>query len=202
MVGVDLLYSIHKRLQELKNVPESSGNFGIVSVVCVGDLYQLASVKQPFVFKPPSDQYARLFRPLWHAFKFAELTQIMRQRDSLFVELLNRVCTATCSVSDLDVLAERNTTPMSEGYPSQTIHVFTTNDAVNKHKAAMLEQLEGAVFSIVAEDRSQDVDTHLVDVNQSQKYTKTGGLWKVLQIGEGARVMQTVNLSVSDGLVQ
>ncbi len=201
MVGVDLLYSIHRRLQELKNVPEGNGIFGNVSVVCVGDLYQLAPVKQPFVFKAPSDHYARLCSPLWHAFKFAELTQIMRQRDTVFVELLNRVRTATCSVSDLDMLAERNTTPNAEGYPCQAIHVFTTNDAVNKHNAAMLEKLESAVFTIVAEDGTRDADTHLVDVNPSLKYTETGGLWKVLQIGEGARVMLTVNLSVTDGLV-
>lgn len=80
MVGSNMLLEIHKRLQQIKTVlPDVP--FGGVSVLAVGDLFQLPPVGQAPVFNPVSDSYAQLYRSgsLWvDEFLMIELDEIMR----------------------------------------------------------------------------------------------------------------------------
>ena len=87
MVGANILLEIHKHLQEIKGV-SSDNMFGGVSILAVGDLYQLLPVGQPAVFDVMSDKYARLYASgsLWkEEFKIVELTEVMRQKGSIQV---------------------------------------------------------------------------------------------------------------------
>ena len=60
MVGCNMLLEIHKRLQQIKGVlPDVM--FGGVSILAVGDLYQLPPVGQPALFDTMTDAYARLY---------------------------------------------------------------------------------------------------------------------------------------------
>ena len=60
MVGCNMLLQIHKRLQQIKGVlPDIT--FGGVSILAVGDLYQLPLVGQPPLFDTVSDSYAQLY---------------------------------------------------------------------------------------------------------------------------------------------
>ena len=60
MFGSNMLLEIHKRLQQIKGVlPDRI--FGGVSILVVGDLYQLPSVGQPQLFSKVSDGYAQLY---------------------------------------------------------------------------------------------------------------------------------------------
>ena len=61
MVGSNMLLEIHKRLQQIKGV-SSDVTFGGVSILAVGDLYQLPPVGQPLLFSTVSDSYAQLYR--------------------------------------------------------------------------------------------------------------------------------------------
>ena len=98
MVGADMLFEVHKRLQQIKGVP-SDVMFGRVSVLAVGDLYQLPPVAQSTLFSTFRDSYAQLYKSgsIWQdEFELMELDEIMRQRgDSAFAELLCRVRTAS-----------------------------------------------------------------------------------------------------------
>ena len=102
MVGANMLLEIHKRLQQIKAVLLPDVMFGGVSILAVGDLYQLPPVCQPMLFSTVSDSYAQLYRSgsLWQdEFQMLELDEIMRQRgDSRFAELLCRVRTASCAL--------------------------------------------------------------------------------------------------------
>ena len=58
-------------------------SFKGISILAVGDLYQLRPVAQPYVFAQVGDAYARLHNSgsLWmDDFKMIELDEIMRQR--------------------------------------------------------------------------------------------------------------------------
>ena len=112
MVGANMLLEIHKRLQQIKGV-SSDITFGGVSILAVGDLYQLPPICQSqLLFSKVSDSYAQLYRSgsMWvDEFEMIELTEIMCQRgDSAFCELLCRVRTADCTSNDIDVLMFSN----------------------------------------------------------------------------------------------
>jgi hypothetical protein len=67
--------------------------FGGISILAVGDLFQLKPVFDGLVFENLSQEYGPLALNLWREnFKMYELTVIMRQKDSReFAELLNRL---------------------------------------------------------------------------------------------------------------
>ena len=54
MVGSNMLLEIHKRLQQIKGVSDDI-TFGGVSILAVGDLYQLPPVAQAPLFSTVSD---------------------------------------------------------------------------------------------------------------------------------------------------
>ena len=103
-----MLLDIHKRLNEILVQPNNV-MFGNVSILAVGDLYQLPPVGQPPLFNTMPDlQLSSLYGSgsLWkELFKMIELHEIMRQRgDSRFIELLCRVRTGECTNEDVDLL--------------------------------------------------------------------------------------------------
>ena len=128
MVGCNMLLEIHKRLQQIKGVSDIDVTFGGVSILAVGDLYQLPPVAQAPLFSTVGDCYAQLYRSgsLWvDEFQLVELDEIMRQRgDSTFAELLCRVRTNDCTPEDLDVLKSRVITADSANYPTHVLHVY------------------------------------------------------------------------------
>ena len=129
MVGADMLFEVHRRLQQIKGV-SSDVMFGGVSVLAVGDLYQLPPVAQSVLFSTVRDSYAQLYKSgsIWQdEFEMLELDEIMRQRgDSAFAELLCRVRTASCTNDDIAVLKSRVVSPDSPDYPSEAFIMCTS----------------------------------------------------------------------------
>ena len=145
MVGSNLLFMLHKRLRQIKSVPEDV-MFGDISVLAVGDLYQLPPVGQAPLFATVNDgSLASLHGSgsLWKDnFEMIELNEIMRQRgDSLFTELLCRVRTNSCTDEDIKILESRIITPVSHDYPSHALHVYRLNKDVDDRNKFMLNEL-------------------------------------------------------------
>ena len=126
MVGCNMLLEIHKRLQQIKGVlPDVT--FGGVSILAVGDFYQLPPVGQRPVFSSVSDSYAKLYRSgsLWvDEFQMIELDEIMRQKDdSEFCELLCRIRTADQTEEDIVTLQSREVDPDMPNYPNNALQI-------------------------------------------------------------------------------
>ncbi|KAI8500856.1 hypothetical protein Bbelb_216740 [Branchiostoma belcheri] len=117
--------------------------FGGISILAVGDLFQLQPVGQSHVFSPPSDRYARLRGSLWEEnFKMMELTQTMRQKDDQdFAQLLNRIRTGNVTKDDITVLDARVITKEDKCYPKDALHVFKTNKEVDEHNSLHIQTL-------------------------------------------------------------
>ena len=134
-----------------------------------------------------------------------ELTEIMRQRgDTRFVELLCRVRTGECTEADIDLLKTRVIALESPNYPTQALHVYRLNESVDKRNDFMLNSLasEDDQFGIETQDSVTGQTHHFDLANLPNKKTETGNLHNVLKIAVGgARVMLTVNVNVTDGLV-
>ena len=87
MIGAETLYKIHMCLQEIKGLNYSDTRFGNVTIIAVGDLYQLAPLKDKKIYDTPGSKYEpdmlSLHGSLWQEnFTFHELTQIVRQKRS------------------------------------------------------------------------------------------------------------------------
>ena len=200
MVGADILYHIHRRLEEITGCTGPDVTFGNVTVIAVGDLYQLPPVCRNFVFDHPNDIYAQLADPLWYQFHLAELTQVMRQKDDVkFAELLNHVRTATCSEQDFATLKSREIKKNSLNYPTNSLHVYSLHKLVDKHNEKMLNKIREHVYTIKAIDSKKDRNTGL-DIEMPEKSSDTGGLESELKIAVGCRVMLVSNIDVNDGL--
>lgn len=80
---------IDNRLKDIKGSPLP---FGGVSIVAIGDLFQLQPVMDDYIFKDLGTEYGIPAPNLWQElFKMFELHEIMRQRESKqFAEMLNR----------------------------------------------------------------------------------------------------------------
>lgn len=137
-------------------------------------------------------------------FEMHELNEIMRQRgDSSFAELLCRVRTSECTDEDIDTLKSRVITPDTPYYPSHALHVYKLNVDVDKQNAEMLNNLASGDEQCVIKacDAIAGQTNHIALSSLSDKRSDTGGLHSVLKLAVGARVMLTVNVDVSDGLV-
>ena len=85
-------------------------------------------------------------------------------------------------------------------YPKSAMHVFATNAHAALWNNKMLENIEGEMYSYIADDSRKDRLANRVNVVFSDKPHQTCNLLKVLNIKIGARVMLTNNIDVTDGL--
>lgn len=201
MVSNITLIHIHQRLKEIFG-SFSSQLFAGISVITVGDLYQLPPIKRKPVFEDYKDNKRNLYHP-WQVFTIIELTQIMRQKDDKeFTELLNRFRTGSYTDEDINFTNARLISPSADNYPLDALHSWAENDPVDEHNSKQLEQLQTPLFELTADDQyppnvaKQDSNTVL-----SRSRSDLGGLDFQIKVKEGARVMLTTNVDIADRLI-
>ena len=86
MVGNTTLLHIHQRLKEIFGT--TSSLFAGITIIVVGELYQLPPIRKKNVFDNYKNDSYNLCHT-WKIFKMIELTEIMRQKnDQAFTGLL------------------------------------------------------------------------------------------------------------------
>ena len=110
MVRVDVMDAIDHSLRLNRLRPNEA--FGGVQVICIGDLYQLSPIVEAELQDYLSDTYespyffdAKVFKE--NKFEVIELEKVFRQKDSGFIELLNKVRNNDLDESDLLDLNQR-----------------------------------------------------------------------------------------------
>ena len=154
MVGNTMLnIQINKRLQDIKGCKE---DFGGVSIIAIGDLFQLQPVMDGHVFKDLSDnEYGPLAPNLWQKhFKMFELTEIMRQRENKeFAEILNRLREGKHTAQDILKIKQRIIQENSSHDKLMNIlHLFIQNEKVNDFNTRAHQAADGVKFTIKAHD--------------------------------------------------
>ncbi|XP_026114512.1 uncharacterized protein LOC113092934 isoform X2 [Carassius auratus] len=195
MVDHHLLSYVHGRLRQIKQTGDYS-IFGRVSLVCVGDFYQLPPVKGIPLYVDPKGVN------LWDTnFEIAELTQVVRQQDASFAEMLNRLRVhkknETLSPNDINMLKQRET-----GEECDAIHIFPTNAQVDEYNIQKLNERCPEAITIHARDFARNPETGRIErkVGFHAKVFNSC-LDKCVSLGVSARVMLRKNVDVSDGLV-
>lgn len=94
MCGANMFNFINLRLQEVKRTTKS---FGGVSVICIGDLFQVHPVMDRWIFQLSSTDYSVLAPNIWiDNMNLFELTEIMKQaNDRPFAQTLNNITYTT-----------------------------------------------------------------------------------------------------------
>ena len=204
MVGNMTLSFIDTRLQQLTG---SKAAFGGLSVIAVGDLYQLKPVGDFLICLDLKEGASSLARNLWkELFTMYELVDIMRQKDDLaFAQLLNRLRLNEMTEEDKQVLQTRVFDRDTGDYPKDAVHLFARNFYVKKHNDNILSQLPGEKFVIPCHDNVVSANIPAKEcqtlINSlPDDYSKTGQLMKSLTVVVGMIVVHTANVDVEDGL--
>ena len=138
MVGSGMFNFLNLRLQQIRG---TKGPFGGLSLITVGDIFQLKPVYEKWIFENSQLGYSALVNNIWtEYFTLFELIEIMRQRDDKqFAELLNRLREGMHSEDDIVILKQRllNKRPEQDTYPMNMTHLFTTNASVDAHNDAL-----------------------------------------------------------------
>ena len=194
MVSKDVFDYVNLRLQQIKG---NRKPFGGMSVLAVGDFYQLP----PINGKPLCNADCGI----WADFQLVELTEIMRQRDDrIYAELLNRLRVKgkrdRLSTEDRALLTQACTE--GQDGPHDVLHIFARNQAVDDHNEKAIEQLGTEIFTILAEDYTKDSCTgEMRPLLSPREHTTRRDLEGSISVAQGARVMVTRNLDVEDGIV-
>lgn len=209
MVGTRLLYWIHQRLVQIcgRNEP-----FGGICVIVVGDLNQLAPIRDSKVFVPfknPNNiSLGKLIgpiSPLWEHFEYFELSEIMRQRDEAeFIEALNHLATGNMTEADIAIIKSRET--KRDSVPSTAIRLFHTNADVDNYNEERIEKASGDSVKVEAFDRvdgkpSDKVKKRTLAILKNKNRSETYGLPHRINLKIGIRYMITTNIDIEDGLV-
>lgn len=149
MVRADLLDAVDDRLREAfrTDLP-----FGGVQVIMFGDVYQLPPIVEEGLMTYFEAMYTGHFffnALVWREteFKIYELTQIFRQKDPLFRELLNAVRDGTITDEQIEHLNGRCTISIPD---EGTVTLATTNALVTEINQRRLDQLEGEAHYYMA----------------------------------------------------
>ena len=206
MIGAQTLYKIHMCLQEIKGLHYSNTRFGSITIIAVGDLYQLPPLKDKKIYDTPGTgddlNPVCLHQSLWKEnFYFHELKDVVRQKNKHFAQLLNRVREAKITENNETILKARVTTLDDPDHFTDALHVYGTNQQADQYNATMLQKLDTPKYVIQSSDITRDRDTRQVKISlDGKKCTDTGGLPSHLTIAENAYVRLTSNIDVTDGL--
>ena len=152
MISSSVLDLINEVLQLVK---QNDNPFGGIQLVVLGDFYQLPPVtnnqKIDFCFNSDS----------WHSadFKLFELTEIFRQSDLRFIQLLNNIRHAALNDDDMELLKIRQNTALPEG-ATPTILVTHNYQAekINNEKLNSLNGEEEFTYKMTESGRENAVN--------------------------------------------
>ena len=164
----------------------------------MGDLHQLAPIEQKPIFCKFSNDVYNLSHP-WHEFKMIELVEIMRQKD----ELLNRLRVAQHTEADIDTIQSRAVDVNDKNnYPLNELHVWAENKPVMDYNNQRLQEILMPLHILQAVDRyPKNVSKQEIERILSKGRSNTGGLDLEISTKEGASVMLTNNVDISDRLI-
>ena len=203
MVGNKMLTFMDTRLKQLTGTNKT---FGGISIIAVGDLYQLQPVGDSWIFNDLSHGPQILATNLWKDhFSMFEMTQIMRQQDDMFfANLLNRLRTNELTEVDKVEIEKHYISPGQEDYQRNAPHLFVENKFVDSFNEDFIRTLSSAKEKVdshddVISDIPRATKDRLIS-NLPKDASKTANLPHSLILAIGMIYDITVNLDVNDGI--
>jgi len=174
--------------------------FGGIQLILVGDFYQLPPVSKD---AQVSDKTFAFESPLWPQVvkKTIQLTQILRQKDPVFQQILNEARSGDLSPESYAALEARKTMTWKRQEIKPTL-LFTKNQDVNSINSHQLEKLMGDARIFTAKTvkrppRMQDTVLQMI----VEKLDRDAPYEVELNIKEKSQVMLLTNQDPLAGLV-
>ncbi|XP_052095177.1 uncharacterized protein LOC127730440 [Mytilus californianus] len=203
MVGNKMFSLLERRLKKIKG---SNCSFGGVSIIAIGDFFQLQPVFDSWIFNDLSKGLTALAPNYWKLFfSFHELTEIMRQKDDLeFAQLLNRLRQNQLTENDFAVLSTRTVLISDPTYRTNATHLFVENALVDNFNLQYISRLCSQKVKVkavdtVCGDLPASVKTKLLS-SLPEKQSDTANLAKEVVLAIGMKYDLTANIEVTDGL--
>jgi ATP-dependent exoDNAse (exonuclease V) alpha subunit len=204
MVGKRQFTNIDKRCREIFGNREP---FGGVSVILVGDFNQLRPVLDKWIFEIDTNNLGEnLQAGVWRLFKLFELHELMRQKGKEFAIALTNMANANMTSEDINLLRSREIKNQKNRVPAEAVHLFYSNSSVSTYNKKKLDSMTSYESYCPAIDKVEGRGTILENENflrESEKIEQdpSSQLEKNLRLRIDAKYMMTVNLNVSDGLM-
>ncbi|KAE8281772.1 ATP-dependent DNA helicase PIF2 [Larimichthys crocea] len=198
MVSKELFAYIHWRFQQIKG---NRKPFGGISVLAVGDFYQLP----PLGKAKPLCVYEENEFDLWRDyFEMVNLTEIMRQKDDrAFAELRNRLRVK----QKQDLLSNEDRELLTQAVagiqdcPADRLHIYATNKEVDLHNAQTVATLHKDFVNIDAHNYRKDPRSGCMMIMPEKIQGSKRDLPDNIMAAQGVRIMLIRNLDVEDGIV-
>jgi len=179
MVRADLFDCIDAFLKIYGPAPGKP--FGGVQAVFIGDLHQLPPVvtsKELFIFRRVYDSpyffSARSFDAL--NVELVELVKVYRQKDPVFIDMLNAIRNNCLTTEQLDLLNTRVKAELPYDEAGYSVYLTTTNKKASRINEESLRSMETKIYTFKA-DIEGEIDRSFYPTDE------------VLQIGVGAQIM-------------
>jgi len=183
-----------------RQVRKKDAPFGGIQLVFVGDFYQLPPVSKDAL---ESDKTFAFQSALWRTVvkQTIQLTQILRQKDPVFQQILNEARSGDLSPESYSTLESRKTMSWKRQEIKPTL-LFTKNQDVNSINSHQLDKLSGEAKVFTAKTikkpaRIQDTILQMI----VEKLDRDAPYEAVLCIKERSQVMLLTNQDPSAGLV-
>lgn len=181
MVRADVMDAID---YVLKLANDNDLPFGGKQILMFGDLYQLPPVARPQVKRYLDDVFGGVFffnAPVFrqNGIKYYELSHVFRQKDPLFIDILNQVREGEVTEDSLRILNRRANVPVPDD-EELAIMIAPRRDAVDRTNERMLDEIDEPLY------------TYEATVIGDFKETEFPAL-KTLKLKVGARVMMLAN---------
>lgn len=171
-----------------KIVRNSKKPFGGIQVILVGDFLQL-----PPVFSRQDEGYV-LNSPIWASLKLdiILLTEVKRQNDTTFIEILDDIRNASISERTKKILLGRKAEKFQPDIYRDAVFVVTTNKAAEIINNQRMSELATPEFTFTSSESGSSYDLEF--------YKKNSLLRDKLVLKKGCQVMLIINLDLQSGL--
>jgi len=178
MMSQNFFENLDAVAREVRNCKEVV--FGGVQLICCGDFTQLPPVRGLFCFQSP------LWTECFPRQRCFELQQVFRQRDAVFLTLLEETRKAKVSTESMNLLQSLKR-PLCDHDGILATELYTCNKQVNKINECRLQQLGKLILEFLAKDAFESKPA----LERLLKYCTAEAK---LLLCEGAQVMLLRNL--------
>ncbi|XP_077490779.1 ATP-dependent DNA helicase PIF1-like [Amblyomma americanum] len=207
MLSSDLLRHVDRRLRQIRcdRMDEPFGGFDII--LC-GDLRQLPPVRAAEVFKRPKASASVFITEVipWHHLEYFPLTQVVRQSDAVFSNLLTKIGdSAPLEDFEVALLESRFVDLGGAAQCPDAVRLYYSNNEVDSYneKVANLSQnkVEHPARDVVLGHRSQEEKELANRGMETFSRAETGNLPALVVLCMDKPYMLLRNIDITDGLV-